>query len=113
MADKARGPVSQAGSSRAHLQGTMVFQAHSGFSLRSSDEQQRTSALRASDFRLRVASQPFSPMAPFASISANILRGVGEPSTDAKARREPNTSVDFSTELCHRAHPCSALAGLG
>ncbi len=51
-----------------------------------------------------MATQPFSP---FASIS------LGVPGTSADSRKDPHTSFDFPTLLCHKAKPCAGLAGLG
>ena len=61
-------------------------------------------SVHASDFRLRVASQP---LAPFASIS------LGAPGSSAKTRKESHTGFEFPTEICHKAKPCPSLAGLG
>ena len=64
------------------------------------------SSVHASDFRLRVASQPFAHAA-LASIS------LGAPGSSAKTRKETHTGFEFPTEVCHKTKPCPSLAGLG
>ena len=61
--------------------------------------------IRAGNFRLRLAHQPFSPA--FAAIS------LGGPGSSPMTRKDSDTGFEFPVELCHKSKPCPGLTGLG
>ncbi|GAX81480.1 hypothetical protein CEUSTIGMA_g8909.t1 [Chlamydomonas eustigma] len=92
----------------------MKFLVHPGFSFsdvaRSTDGDEKSPVIKnKTSFRMR---SPFASV-PFASISANVLNGIGNQGSVPNMRNEMHTKVDFPIEICHKSSPCPDLMGIG